>query len=203
MNRFGQQALIKLPVVSTNLRKAGNLDNYFDSFVNRLGYFTTKKGIKLFNPASRASLAVVESKLSFQFTEEMKNFWLTFNGCRLVEIYIYGIPQQDYRRIPKSHDIVEINLVIRSSDFWPKYLLELGQDGFGNYFVADTRQYNHYGEYQIYWLDHEQIGSDNEVTKIGEKYAETYNGFLVRALDSMIEIYNPDGTIKEIGSNRS
>lgn len=95
----------------------------FDSFLNRLSYFTAKKGIKFFGPASGASIEAAERKLGVLFTNEMKNFWLKFNGCSLVEISIVGIPQLDYRRIPKSHDIVEINLNKRSFGFWPENCL--------------------------------------------------------------------------------
>ena len=173
------------------------MDNMFDSFLNRLSYFTTKKGIRFFGPASRASLEAAERKLGVLFTNEMKNFWLKYNGCSLVEISIVGIPQLDYRGIPKSHDIVEINLDKHSFEFWPENCLELGRDGFGNFFVADTRQYNGYGEYPIYWLDHEKIGIYNEIAKIGEKYAHTFNVFLKRTLDEMIDLYNPDLTLKK------
>lgn len=99
----------------------------------------------------------------------------------------------DEGQISISGEIVSQNLSKRAQDWWPAHWLELGSDGFGNYYVGDLSHQAMEAEYEILFIDHEAIGREGAATS----FASSYFQFLSRAIDEMMATYDPYGRIRK------
>lgn len=167
----------------------------------RLQYFGGK-GIDLLSPATEEALILAESKLSCSLSPQHREFLRKFNGGRILEIHLYGVPRPDIRRgIPNRIDIVSNNLEFWSHEWWPKSWLRIGKDGFGNYFISDLSRRSPTGEYPVLFVDHETLGGDfGDISS--SDFAPDYFGYLGKIVDEMIQLYTPEGHLKSISLDR-
>ena len=94
--------------------------------------------------------------------------------------------------LDKVPDIVSSNLLNRTFRWWPSNWLEIGQDGFGCYYVADIDLLNSVGESKIFWVDHESMGGDKPEREL---IAEDYFGFIDWVIKQIIARYDHNGNL--------
>jgi cell wall assembly regulator SMI1 len=157
-----------------------------------LEYFTNKKGITLYDPATKEAINAAEETLGCNLSPQMKSFFIVHSGGRILEMSIQGVPSLGLRQLPKDINILYTNQLLRALPDWEPFWLYLGSDGFGNYFVADTNQLGEIGEYPIIFIDHEQIGNK----EFSFLYAKSYFEFLSKIVAEMKRIYTPKGELK-------
>lgn len=157
-----------------------------------LRYFSGKV-INLNPAAPDEAISNAESRLDCVLSPQHIEFLRVHNGGRIVEIHINGVQLSGMKRIPKEMSLVDQNLDLWSHEWWPKQWLEMGTDGFGNYYVADLNHRNKGGEYPVLFVDHESLGGEVLVSV----YASDFFGFLVKIVDEMIEIYTSEGRLKK------
>jgi len=167
------------------------MDNSLSNLEVRMKYFSNS--ILKFNPpAPEDAISLAESKLGIKFCTQYRKFLHWHNGGRIIEVHLYGVQLVGTKLISKDLDIVARNLSNRSFEWWQQNWLELGIDGFGNYFVADLTHRNVLGENTILFVDHETLGGDT----ITSLRATSYFEFLYSILDEMIQIYDSNGNLK-------
>ena len=168
------------------------------SFTNRLlselGYFTNKKGIILLPPTDGDAIRTAEKKLDCMFSPQMASFLTHYNGGRIFEITIKGVQSLGIKKIPKGLDILESNQILRTFDGWNPNWLEIGEDGFGNYYVVDVNRKLRNGEYPVVFVDHEAIGEKDALME----YAAGYFDFILKATGEMKRIYTPEGDLNDL-----
>jgi cell wall assembly regulator SMI1 len=175
------------------------MDSLFTNrFSSELNYFTNRKGISLLSPANDEEIQTSEKNLGCKFSPQMALFWKQFNGGRIIEITIKGVQFLGVRKIDKGLDIVESNQVLRTFDGWNLNWLEIGEDGFGNYYVVDLNRKLENGEYPVLFVDHEAIGEEDASTE----YAGGYFEFVLKAISEMKQIYTPNGDLKDLNNKR-
>jgi cell wall assembly regulator SMI1 len=158
--------------------------------LTRLEYFEAS-AIKLAPPAPSDWIASCEDAIGYRFSPQVREFLLVHNGCRIVEVGLYGVPKQ-----PKSSRR-DLNILTRflantAIEAWNTSWLELGRDGFGNYFVVDLAKPDATGEYPILLVDHEEIGRPNAA----KHHAVDYFAFIAQVIDEMISRYEPNGRLR-------
>ena len=167
------------------------------SFINQLTfeleYFTNKKGIILYSPASEGAITIAERILGCNFSPQMWLFFKKYSGGRILEVNIQGIQSTGLRKIPKGIDIIESNQFLRTFNNWNPSWLHIGEDGFGNYYVVDLIKRSESGEYPVIFVDHEAIGKKEFVYQ----YASSYSEFLIKVVGDMKQLYTPDGELKK------
>ena len=164
----------------------------------RLQYFEGR-GIVLLPPAPEEALVEAETRLNCNLSPQHKEFLRRFNGGRILEIHLFGVPMPGIRRgIPNRIDIVARNIEFLSEEWWPKPWRRIGKDGFGNYFVIDLIRQSEAGEYPVLFLDHETLGGDIR----SSDFAPDYFGFLEKVIDEMIQLYTPEGRLKPKSNER-
>ncbi len=160
---------------------------------HELKYFTNRKGIKFYEPATKEAIIAAEEALGCKFSPQMKSFFMIHSGGKILEMSVQGIPSVGLRQIPIELNIVYRNHLLRALPNWGPYWLFLGSDGFGNYFVANTDQMTDNGEYPINFVDHEEI-DDKEYSFL---YANNYIEFLSKIVAEMKSFYTPEGDLKD------
>ncbi len=182
------------PILSILLIWSNMIDiTFINNFEGELEYFTNRKAIKLYRPDAEDVITLSEDKLGCAFSPQMKQFYSRYNGGRIFEVRIQGIPSIGFSHISKDYDIVETNMFLRKLKGWEPYWLDIGMDGFGNYYVADVNQRQLNGEYPIIFMDHEQIGNRD----FSSLYAESFSEFILKAVNEMKHIYSPIGDLLE------
>ena len=183
------------------------MNNNLQNILAQLNYFVDKKYIKLGEPTSYDIVTSAEARLECRFSNQMRLFFKVHNGAHLIDEYIPGIylpdnfnflTEQDVLSVnpdalDKAPDIVGSNLIKRTFNWWPSNWLEIGQDSFGCFYVADIDSLNAVGESQIFWVDHESMGVDNPERKL---IAEDYFGFLDWTIKQLINRYDRNGNPK-------
>jgi len=173
------------------------MDAFFTNrFLSELNYFTNRKGITLFSPANNEDILAAEKTLGCRLSPQMKRFLTQFNGGRIIEITINGVQLPGLRKIHKGFDIVESNRVLRTFSGWNQNWLEIGEDGFGNYYIVDVNRILENGEYPVLFVDHEAIGEDEATME----YAEGYFEFVLKAIGEMKQLYTPSGDLIDLSS---
>jgi cell wall assembly regulator SMI1 len=163
----------------------------------RSGYFADGV-LKLYPGAPDEAIAYAESQLNCVLSPQYKEFLRIYNGGRIIEVHINGVQLLGMKRLPKGMSIVDRNFEFRSHEWWPKQWLELGTDGFGNFYVADLSRRNVENEYSILFVDHESLGDD----VFRPAFALDYFSFLKKVLDEMIQLYTPEGRLKSKSEDR-
>lgn len=171
---------------------------FTNRFLSELNYFTNKKGISLLYPANYEDIRAAEKNLGCKFSPQMTFFLTQFNGGRIFEITIKGVQLLGVRKIHKGLDIVESNQVLRTFNGWNLNWLEIGEDGFGNYYVLDLNRKLKNGEYPVLFVDHEAIGEDQATIE----YAEGYFEFVLKAISGMKKIYTSSGDLNDYDNKR-
>ena len=105
---------------------------------------------------------------------------------------INGVQLLGLKRIPNNISVVNRNFEHWSHKWWPKLWLDIGTDGFGNYYVADLSRRSESDEYQVLFVDHETLGGETSASV----FALDFLGFLERVIDEMIQLYTPEGQLK-------
>jgi len=168
------------------------MSGFVTDLEKRLQYFKGR-GVDLQHPASEEALVYAETALSCNLSPQHSEFLRKFNGGRIIEIHLFGVPMPGIRRgIPNQVDIVARNIEFLSKEWWPKSWRRIGNDGFGNYFVSDLNRRSEAGEYPVLFVDHETLGGDISAFD----FAPDYFGFLEKVIDEMIQLYTPDGRLK-------
>jgi cell wall assembly regulator SMI1 len=157
----------------------------------RISYFSDRV-LRLYPAAPDEAISNAETRLNCVLSPQYKEFLRIHNGGRIVEVHINGVQLLGSKRIPKEKSIVDRNLEMWSHEWWPKLWLELGTDGFGNYYVADLSHRSEADEYPVLFVDHETLGGDI-ITSV---FAPDYFSFLVKVVDEMIQLYTPEGRLK-------
>lgn len=156
-----------------------------------LGYFS-KRILKLYQPAPEDAISNAETQLNCALSPQYKDFLRIYNGGRIIEVHINGVQLLGLERIPREMSITDRNIILWSREWWPNSWLELGTDGFGNYYVADLSSKYASEEFPILFVDHEEVGRKGAASF----FASEYNGFLQKIIDEMINLYSPDGKLK-------
>lgn len=173
----------------------------------QLNYFTDKRYIRLGEPIPAHIVEGAEARLNCTFSNQMRSFFKLYNGIYLIDSYIPGIALEGPSYFTEKDilgadpkmllnnppDIVSSNLLNRTFRWWPSNWLEVGQDSFGCYFVADIDAINAIGESKIYWVDHESMGVDDSERKL---IADDYFGFLDWTIKQLINRYDRNGNLK-------
>lgn len=167
---------------------------FVDNFVEELNYFTSRKGISLLPPATEEDILEAEKVLNCKFSSQMAYFLKRINGGRILEVNIKGVQSSGIRKIPRGLNIVGSNEILRTFEGWVASWLQVGEDGFGNYYVVDTAQHLNNGEYPVIFVDHEAIGEEGSSIE----YAASYSEFLLKVVREMKKIYTPNGDLKDL-----
>lgn len=167
------------------------MDEFLSNLEARLGYFKTRV-LRWYPPAPEEAIARAEMELRCNLSPQYKAFLRWHNGGYILEINLRGVQLLGIKRIPKRMDIVAQNLSNWSYEWWPRRWLELGTDGFGNYYIADLSRRDETGEYPILFVDHETLGGEVAT----RDFAPSYFQFLSQVVDEMIDLYDPYGKLK-------
>lgn len=163
------------------------MDERLAQHLSLLNYFRTHE-TRLLPPAIEDWIVSCELALRHHFSPQVREFLLTHNGSRIIEIWLYGVPKRPTSS-QRGPDIMTRYLANDATGLWNKSWLELGSDGFGNYFVADLANPSAEGEYPILIVDHEEIGRPNAA----KFYAVDYFTLIAKVIEEMISLYEPDG----------
>lgn len=172
--------------------------SFINQFLYELEYFTNKKRVSLLSPARQEDIWAAEKILNCTLSPQMIFFLEYFNGGRIFEVTIKGVQPIGVRKIPKGLDIIESNQILRTFYGWNSYWVEIGEDGFGNYYVIDTNRILGNGEYPIIFIDHEAMGEDNSSIE----YAGGYFEYVLKVIGEMKHTYSPNGNLKNLKTNR-
>lgn len=155
----------------------------------RLKYFEPRAiEIELAPPAPSDWILSCENAIGHRFSPQVREFLLVHNGCRIVEVRLHGVPKQPRSSRGELNILTSYHYNRQSFEGWNSSWLELGSDGFGNYFVADLAKPDASGEYPILLVDHEEIGRPNAA----RYFADDYFAFMAQVIDEMIQLYEPD-----------
>ena len=163
-------------------------------FLDELEYFTNKKGISLQSPANEGEILAAEKILNCSFSPQMISFLRQYDGGFIIDISIDGVQYAEGRELPEGLDLIKTNQSLRTCPGWNPNWLEIGQDGFGNYFVADMTRKLGNGEYPILFVDHEAIGADD----CSSEYSTGYFEFILKSVAEMKEIYTQSGELYDL-----
>jgi len=164
------------------------MDERLSAIIHELEYFN--KGLIWTNPpALGADIAAAEEALNWKFSPMMKEFYAFSNGLEILEYLILCVQITGTRKIPKNYDIAFINLDLREKTWWPKNWLNIGEDWYGNYFVAIAHDPNQTETARCYWVDHDWLGLPN----IKPVYLGSFYGFLEYIVRNLRRNYAPDG----------
>jgi cell wall assembly regulator SMI1 len=161
----------------------------------RLSYFADGV-IKLYPGAPDEAISHAESQLNCVLSPQYKEFLRIYNGGQIIEVGLHGVQLLGLKRIPKQRSIVD-QYEFWSYEWWPKQWLEIGRDGFGNFYVADLSRRNVANEYSILFVDHETLGDD----VFRPAFALDYFSFLGKVVVEMIQLYTPEGRLKSKSEN--
>lgn len=171
--------------------------SFVHRFLDELGYFTNKKGISLLPPTNEEDILAAEKTLNCTFSPQMTFFLKQFNGGRILEVSINSVQSLGLKKIPGALDIVERNQILRTFYGWNSSWLEIGGDGFGNFYAVDTNRKSGNGEYPVVFIDHEAIGED----EASVEYAEGYFEFILEVIGEMKLAYTPNLDLKGLKTN--
>ncbi len=160
------------------------------NWLAQIQYFRGR-ALQLNPPTSEAAIYLCENTLEIKFDPLLREFLLIHNGGRIVEVHIHGVPTST-RTSKNAVNVYSRHLANRDNPHWKQHWLEIGTDGFGNYFVADLSSTGPQGERQVLLIDHENVGLPDAVSL----YAHNFPGFLSRMTLEMIRLYQPDGKLK-------
>jgi hypothetical protein len=156
--------------------------SYFISFVNQID----KRLVKYHHLSENEVIEAIrntEKSLKCILSPELKEFIKHFNGIRITNVTLYGLPLSGTPRINRKFDIVIQNTYVNEERTgWQTNWFLLGSDGFGNYFVADTNYKYENGEYSILWLD----GITLETLEDRPIYTNSYFSLAKKIIDEMI-----------------
>lgn len=170
------------------------MNGFFSDFEMRLQYFRCK-GVRLLSPATEEALIEAETKLNCILSPQQREFLRRFNGGRILEIHLFGVPLPGIKWLPDEFNIVASNVDFLLAEWWPNSWRRIGNDGFGNYFVTDLGRRSEAGEYPVLFVDHETLGGDfGDISS--SDFAPDYFGFLEKVVDEMIQLYTPEGRLK-------
>lgn len=167
--------------------------DFLSEFHAKLEYFANKR-VKLRQPATSEAIVAAEARLGYSLSPTLRRFLLEHNGGYVMDIVLRGVQLLGQQRIARSDDLVSRNLANWEQEWWPKNWLEIGSEAFGNYFVADLTQVDEKGEAPILFVDHEAIGQPDSFRKV----ADSFDTFLIYAVDQMIRLYLPDGMLRSL-----
>lgn len=166
------------------------MNRYLAQLLTRLQYFESS-ALRLAPAAPGDWIQSCEEAIGQRFSPQMREFLLVHNGCRIAEVRLYGVPKQP-RSSRGALNILTRCLDNQALDGWSRSWLELGSDGFGNYFAAELAKPNAAGEHPILWIDHEAIGRPHA----SKPLADDYFALIAHLIDEMMELYEPDGRLK-------
>ena len=154
------------------------MENKITGFEKHMDYFDNwREWFR--SPASPALIRAAEAKLGYPFSPQHKVFLATYGGGKIIDIAIFGV-----------NDLVWWNLDLMPSEWWPQSWFVLGRDGYGNYLVSDVQHPGLFGEYEVWFVDHEEvIGDDTPYTRLSRDFF----GMLGWAVEDMKGMYSPQG----------
>lgn len=129
-------------------------------------------------------LTAIEKEYNFKFPEDLKEFYLTYNGgnlekkevCLQKDDWISFIRFHGFYSIKKGYSILENKLKINYlDDWWIKWLIPFGYDEGGNEFCFSTRDYEYGCIYYFLSDDYDEDYPDDSIIKVGENFTDFIN----------------------------